>query len=132
MDERAVIAASHEAAHAATAVCLDWEVWRVSRSSSLEANTYITQRVDGDIVERGIELAMITLAPFVCNAVGGMEHDLRLLADLAEKGIQLAEVKRRLEKLIMTDRHHDLRLKFATALTSALEIDRDEITQLIK
>jgi hypothetical protein len=132
MDERAVIAASHEAAHAATAVCLDWEVWRVSRSSSLEANTYITPRTDGDIVERGIELAQIAMAPFVCNAVGGMEHDLRLLADLAEKGIQLGEAKRRLEELIFMDRHHDLRAKFASALTSALEIDRDEIATLVK
>jgi hypothetical protein len=131
MDERGVIASSHEAAHASTAICLGWDVWRVSRSSSLEANTYITPRVDGDVRERGLELAMIALAPFVCNAVGGAEHDLRLLADLAENGVQLGEAKRRLEKLTTTDRHHDLRVKFGNALMSSLEIDEDEIAELI-
>jgi hypothetical protein len=118
--------ARHEAAHAAAAHLMFWEVTSVERFKDGQGVTNITPRTDGDIRERGIEAAMILLAAVTIEPAGASE-DLQKLGELADSGIPLATVYRRTRGLLSTDEFMDLHSAITDALWRSPTLNAPEL-----
>jgi hypothetical protein len=130
-DERAVCASLHEGAHVATAHILHWPLLGASRTCGWQAVTHVDPRLDGDLLVRGIECAMILLSPFLLGAVGTSD-DLRKVAALAEASVPVEVARARTERMIRTDLHARLRWAVADALMSRPELSAEDLAWILR
>jgi hypothetical protein len=91
MDETWYRVSRHEAAHAASALCLGWQVKRVSRSRGWAGGTRFERPPGGDVSLQVHQLAVILIVPMLLDSEG-CSDDLSKVDSIVRAGTRLSAV----------------------------------------
>jgi hypothetical protein len=132
MDEHDLIAARHEADHAAMCWHFGWPIQAVTRGRGLEGETRYLIPIGGDPVQLAREYGSILLAPSLHSTVGA-DADLAKLTEILtiSDHLHMSEIFHVTERITATSEYRRCRMALERALHTRLSVSASEVEELL-